>query len=296
MSDNQKLPYVQINEENIPQFEIGWTNYSVMPDLATIKPHRHDYQTIMWIKSGTGQHLIDGQAIQLIPNTFCMIAKGQVHQFIDVDTHFALTSVLFNDAFLPETTFGQLWSYRATLFNYPSAYNQTLSVPEDEIAEVESTLQLMKTERNRTKSYRQDNSLRLLLQFLLLRIARLQQEDICEFSNVDATGYDLYQKFVTLLENQFLEQNSVEYYADAINLSVSNLSNLTKRILGKSAKQVILDRINLEAQRLLQFSDLSVKEIAFALGYNDPYQFSHAFKNYNHSSPSEYRKKIKKIT
>ena len=294
MSDNQNLPYVQINEENVPQFEIGWTNYSVFPDLTTIIPHRHDYQTIIWTKSGTGQHLIDGHVIQLIPNTFCMIAKGQVHQFIAVDTHFALTSVRFNDAFLPESTFGQIWSYRATLFNNPSPHNQTLPAPTGETVEIESVLQLMEAEYYRTKSFRQDDGLRFLLQYLLVRIARLQQESLRDLSNVDATAYDLYQNFVTLLENQFHEQHSVEYYADSINLSVTNLSNLTKRILGKSAKQVILDRINLEAKRLLQFSALSVKEIAFALGYSSPYQFSHAFKNYNQTSPNNYRKQVKK--
>ena len=295
MSHNQQLPYVQINEENVPQFEIGWTNYSVFPDLTTITPHRHDYQTIIWTKSGTGQHLIDGHAIQLIPNTFCMIAKGQVHQFIEIDTDFALTSVRFNDAFLPEKTFGQIWSYRATLFNTPSNHNQALLVPTNETAEIESLLQLMEIEYNRTKSFRQDDGLRFLLQFLLLRIARLQQRSAYELSNVNVADYDLYQNFVTVLENQFHEQRSVDYYAENINLSASKLSDLTKQILGKSAKQVILERINLEAKRLLQFSDLSVKEIAFMLGYNNPYQFSHAFKNYTKSSPNDYRKQNKKM-
>lgn len=294
MSDNQKLPYVQINEENVPEFEIGWTNYSVFPDAATIKPHRHDYQTIIWTKSGTGQHRIDGHIIQLIPNTFCMVAKGQVHQFLTVDTDFALTSVRFNDAFLPEKTFGQIWSYRATLFNNPSPHNQTLPAPPDEVVEIESLFQLMEAEYRRPKSFGQDDGLRFLLQFLLLRIARLQQRSAYELSNVNVTDYDVYQNFVTLLEKQFHEQHSVKYYADIVSLSAGKLSELTKRILGKSAKGVIMDRINLEAKRLLQFSDLSVKEIAFALGYNNPYQFSRAFKNYNQSSPNDYRSETKK--
>ena len=294
MMANQKLPYIQLNQDVVPQFEISSTHYAVMPDMATIKPHRHNYQTIIWTESGTGQHLIDGQAIQLVPNTFCMIAKGQVHQFVAVDKQFALTSIRFNDAFLPESTFGQIWSYRGTLFNNPSPHNQTLPIPKDEIAEFKSLLQLMKTEYDRTKSFRQDDGLRFLLQFLLLRISRLQQKSACEISNVNEPDYDVYQNFVTLLENQFNEQHSVDYYADAINLSASKLSELTKQILGKSAKQVILDRINLEAKRLLQFTNSSVKEIAYALGYGTPYHFSRAFKNYNTLSPNEYRKQIKK--
>lgn len=295
MSENKKLPYVQINEENVPQFEISWTNYSVFPDLTTITPHRHEHQTIIWTKSGTGKHLVDGHIIQLVPNTFCMIAKGQVHQFIEIDRHFEIKSVRFNDAFLPEVTFGQIWSYRANLFNNPSSHNQTLSVPTNEIAEIESVLHLMEIEYNRTQSVRQDDGLRFLLQFLLLRIARLQQQSACDSSNVNISDYDVYQNFVTVLENQFNEQHSVHYYADAINLSTSKLSKITKLILGKSTKQVILDRLILEAKRLLQFSDLSIKEIAFALGFNNPYHFSRAFKHQNQSSPDDYRKQIKKM-
>ena len=295
MSDDQRLPYVEINEANVPQFEIGWTNYSVFPDLTTITPHRHDYQTIIWTKSGTGQHLIDGHVIELIPNTFCMIAKGQVHQFIAIDRDFELRSVRFNDAFLPETTFGQLWSYRASLFNNPSLHNQTLSVPKNETAEIESVIQLMEAEYNRTQSLRKDDGLRFLLQFLLLRISRLQQRSAYELSNVDVADYDLYQNFVTLLENQFNEQHAVQFYADTLHLSPSKLADITKTILGKSTKQVILDRVILEAKRLLQFTDHSVKEIAFGLGYSTPYHFSRGFKNQTQSSPDEYRSQFKKM-
>ena len=99
-----------------------------------------------------------------------MIAKGQVHQFVTINTDFELNSIRFNDAFLPETTFGQIWSYRATLFNNPSPHNQTLAVSSDEIPEIESVLRLMEIEYDRTKSLRQNDGLRFLLQFLLLYI------------------------------------------------------------------------------------------------------------------------------
>lgn len=266
-----------------------------MPDLATIEPHRHDYQTIIWTQSGTGQHLVDGHDIQLTPNSFCMIARGQVHQFIDADTHFALTAIRFNDAFLPETAFGQAWSYRASLFNNQGLLQRALSAPSDEVNEIESLLVLMKAEYDRTTAFRKDDGLLFLLQFLLLRIARLQQRSAFELSAVSVADYALYRVFVTSLENQFAEQHSVQYYADVINSSASKLSELTNQVLGISAKEVILDRISLEAKRLLQFSDLSVKEIAFALGYDNPHHFSRAFKNRTELSPNEYRNQNKKM-
>ena len=224
-----------------------------------------------------------------------MIAKGQVHRFIDVDTHFALTSIRFNDAFLPETTFGQKWSYRAALFNNPPPLQRALSAPTQESNEIESLLELMKAEYDRAFEFRKDDGLRFLLQFLLVRIARLQQQNAYELSTVDVADYRLFRIFVTSLEKQFAEQHSVQYYAEAVNSSVGKLSELAKQVLGKSAKEVILDRILLEAKRLLLFSDLSVKEISFAVGFDNPHHFSRAFKNRTDTSPSEFRMRNNKM-
>ena len=295
MSDNQKLPYIKIYEENVPQFEIAKMHYSIFPDLATMKPHRHDYQTIIWTMSGTGRHLIDGHSVHLVPNTFCMIAKGQVHQFIAVDTDFALISVRFNDAFLPETTFGQKWSYRATLFNTPGPLSQTLLVSTNEVTEIASLLQLMEAEYERTDFLYQRDGLRLLLQFLLLRIEYFQQTSVSNLSGSHIKNFNLYQAFVTLLEEKFKVHRSVIFYADALHVSSSKLSEITRLIIGKSTKQIILDRVILEAKRLLQFTDASIKEIAYELGYSNPFHFSHTFKNQTQSSPDEYRTHIKKM-
>ena len=289
MSDNRKPAIPQSSEDYVPRFSIGKTNSSTMPDVATIKPHRHDHQTIIWTHSGTSLHLVDGHAIELIPGSFCMVAKGQVHQFVEVDADFAVTAVRFNDGFLPEAMFGQTWSYRAALFNNQGALQQALAAPTDEIPEIESLLQLMLTEHERAEAFRKDDGLRALLQFLLLRVARLQQESDFERSTVNGADYTLYRDFVTTLENQFAKQHFVQFYADAMNTSAGKLSEVTKQVLGKPVKEAILDRIYLEAKRLLQFSDLSIKEIAFALGYDTPHHFSRAFKNRVEASPNEYR-------
>ena len=296
MSDNRSLPYIKLPGHDDPQFIISETSSATMPDLATIEPHRHDYQTVIWTQSGTGEHLVDGQVVQLTPSSFCMIARGQIHQFIGADTDFSLTAIRFNDAFLPETTRGQVWSYRAELFNNQASLRRALSASTDEIDEIESLLVLMKAEYRRTNMLRRDDALRSLLQFLLLKIARLQQRQAGEMATVSVADYGLYRAFVSVLEDHFAEQHSVQYYAESMNSASSKLSELTKKVLGKTAKEVIQDRITLEAKRLLRFSNLSVKEIAFALGYDTPDHFSRAFKRRTKVPPNEYRKHNEKIT
>src|SRR5215218_7012070 len=44
-------------------------------------PHRHAYHELIWVREGSGRHLIDGEPVEFGPHTLTLIAKGQVHQF-----------------------------------------------------------------------------------------------------------------------------------------------------------------------------------------------------------------------
>src|SRR5215203_1531505 len=45
------------------------------------EPHRHAYHELIWVREGSGRHLIDGAPVEFGPRTLTLIAKGQVHQF-----------------------------------------------------------------------------------------------------------------------------------------------------------------------------------------------------------------------
>ena len=60
-------------------------------------------------------------------------------------------------------------------------------------------------------------------------------------------------------------------------------------VTGRTTKQLITDRVMLEAARLLRFTDLTVGEIAFRAGFEDQLYFSRAFKRHYGQAPSTYR-------
>ena len=60
------------------------------------------------------------------------------------------------------------------------------------------------------------------------------------------------------------------------------------RLGGRTTKQLILDRVLLEAARLLRFSDLTIKEIAARLGFPDQFAFSKAFKRQRGEAPLDF--------
>ena len=45
------------------------------------EPHRHAYHELIWVREGSGRHLIDGESVEFGPHTLTVIGKGQVHQF-----------------------------------------------------------------------------------------------------------------------------------------------------------------------------------------------------------------------
>ena len=43
------------------------------------EPHRHDYHELIWIREGTGQHILDGREVPVVPGSLTVIGRGQVH-------------------------------------------------------------------------------------------------------------------------------------------------------------------------------------------------------------------------
>ncbi|MBO0346132.1 helix-turn-helix domain-containing protein [Roseibium limicola] len=102
------------------------------------------------------------------------------------------------------------------------------------------------------------------------------------------TGFSLVQ-FKGLVEENFRQQRGAEFYASEMGLSVARLNRFCRLFLDRTASQAVRDRLMLEAKRLLTFSNQSVQEIAFDLGYEDPAYFSRSFRKDIGRSPQEFR-------
>lgn len=83
---------------------------------------------------------------------------------------------------------------------------------------------------------------------------------------------------------------SVQYVAEALNVSPNYLSGLLKVLTGQSTQQHIHDKLIEKAKEKLSTTDLSVGEIAYALGFEHPQSFSKLFKSKTNLSPLEFRR------
>ncbi|PRX56812.1 helix-turn-helix domain-containing protein [Flagellimonas meridianipacifica] len=107
-----------------------------------------------------------------------------------------------------------------------------------------------------------------------------------DFDNRDSFIQDL----VELLKTHHTEQRNLEFYADKMHLSVKALSKKTRAKMNASLGQLIRGELITSSKRLLK-QDASVKEVAFALGFEEANHFSQFFKKYTGTTPTLYKSK-----
>ena len=82
---------------------------------------------------------------------------------------------------------------------------------------------------------------------------------------------------------------TVQFIADTLNISPTYLSALLKALTGQSTQQHIHEKLIAKAKEKLSLTDLSISEIAYALGFEHPPSFSKLFKSKTNLSPLEFR-------
>jgi AraC family transcriptional activator of pobA len=99
----------------------------------------------------------------------------------------------------------------------------------------------------------------------------------------------IFRRFANVLERDFAKHHDAGHYADALAMPAAALSQALTQIAGKSTKELITDRVMIEAERLLRFTDRTIGEVAYLTGFSDPLYFSRAFKRHAGESPSAFR-------
>ena len=134
--------------------------------------------------------------------------------------------------------------------------------------------------------------IRLYLNVLFLELSRIYNKN---HEQSIIYSYELIQlnRFETLVNKYFKDHKSLIFYADKMNISLKQLSYLCKKVIDKTPSEILLDRIILEAKRLVIHTDMSISSIADELNYNDNSYFIRFFKKVCNLTPEQYRYSFK---
>jgi AraC-like DNA-binding protein len=109
-----------------------------------------------------------------------------------------------------------------------------------------------------------------------------------ESVNILNSNLSKFVEFKLMVETHLTEQPSVNAIAEKLALTTNSLYRIVKEYSGVSPKDFFTNRLMIEAQRKLQYTPLSVKELAYELGFNDPDYFSKFFKKCTGKTISEF--------
>jgi AraC family transcriptional regulator, transcriptional activator of pobA len=251
------------------------------------EPHRHDYHELLWLRAGHGEHLLDGRPLAVRPRSLTLIGRGQVHVFTRAEDISGMT-VRFGDEALrgggaQRATPGWMLAGRGGL---------TVEVPDGDVARLEATVAALEAEVGRPPDARSAELKRHLLSVLLLWVERWHEATRTERRDADDGEVLLHRRFAERLEADYAAHHDAAHYAGALGVPAAALSRALNHVTGRSTKELVTDRVMLEAARLLRFTDLPVQEVGHRTGFRDPLYFSRAFKRHHGEAPQAYRGRV----
>ena len=101
---------------------------------------------------------------------------------------------------------------------------------------------------------------------------------------------EIYRKFIQLVVEHYTTEHSVSFYAAQLNLSLPHFCTTIKKAIGLTPLDIISSIITMDAKAQLRSTDLTVKEIAFSLGFNNLSFFNKYFRQHTGMTPQEYRR------
>jgi AraC-like DNA-binding protein len=250
-------------------------------------PHRHDYYTVLLVEEANGEHIIDYQTYNFASNQVFFVGPGQVHQVV-TPTKPSGWVITFSREFLVENGIPESFISNISLFRQfgeapPLELDDTsLERLQRIVLDMEEQLALDLHYRNR--------ALGALLQLFLICCNNSCLLDTNQLDEENASVCML-RDFKALVQGHYQEWHKVAQYAAEIHITPKHLSSTVKNLTGKTAKEIIQDRLTLEAKRLLLHTELNIKEIAYQLGFEEPLHFSGFFKKQTGVSPSSFRGK-----
>jgi AraC family transcriptional regulator, transcriptional activator of pobA len=134
----------------------------------------------------------------------------------------------------------------------------------------------------------QAEMLRVLLKRLIIKCTRLAKDQYLD-KRILETEMDIVRHFNLAVENHYRKHHDVAYYAGLLNRSPKTLSNYFALYNQKSPLQIIHERVALEARRMLLYTDDSVKQISYHLGFEELTAFSRFFKKQVGVSPLDFK-------
>lgn len=249
--------------------------------LDSGQPKRLMKYILICCSQGSTVVVIDDKELPLTKNQVVTITSGQIHYFKKLKAQgFLLEFTL--DFICKDDNDIELIFHNGLFCHFD--LNEVITLPD--YTTIETQLRFIRDELL-SQPYQYLISIRSRIELILVEINRAKVNNGDEIYKPDA----LFLKFLELVRADFKSNFPLMHFAKELGTTEAKLNEQSKTHTGKTAQNVMHGLIISEAKRLLTYQNLSIKEVAYELGFNDPFYFSNFFKKHTLQSPRLYKSK-----
>ncbi|MBU2940858.1 helix-turn-helix domain-containing protein [Lacinutrix sp. C3R15] len=248
------------------------------------KPEQVSAYNIYWINKGKGTYNIDFESYDFQDNVLFFLSPGQVFS-VDSEQIQEAYKISFVRDFYCIQTHDKEVACNGILFN--NVYQTPFVKPcERDTQKLQFILESLIQEFKTDQAAQYDMLQTYLKQFIIhaVRVRKIQH------TIKEDQETKLFKDFSVLVEQNYKKLHTVTAYANRLGLSPKSLTKHFNKIGNQTPSDFIKNRIILEAKRQLIYSNHSVKEIAYDLGFNDAAYFTRFFKKGTLKSPLQFKK------
>lgn len=248
--------------------------------------HRIEFYLILIVNKGSYSHFIDFKSYDLVGGSALFIAKNQVHRFDETIKEADGICIVFNRLFMDKYYFLSDNYKLNRIFNYHiegPVIHQT-EMNRDSLIEVATQLY---NEYHIPNDFAKSEMLRTLLNLLLLKAERAKAVQSTQVTPADSL--ETFCAFRDLLEKEYTNTRSARAYAKNLFVSYKLLNNTVKKLTGKTVKAFIDDFVTTEIKRYLVSTALSIQEVSYKTGFEEPSNMVKFFKKNTNTTPRQFR-------
>ncbi len=250
-------------------------------------PHQHNYYMILLATEGKGQQIIDFESFPVEPGMLFLMYPGMIHAWESIEDLKGF-QIFFTAEF-----FTQRYNNN-NLFDFP--FFGSGSVLPFVKLQSEAFSRLSVLFQQMLEEYEEGGTdltsvLRSFLNIILIHAKRIYGLENT-VPGKEHHSRQLVKRFEQLIDRHFRGKRLVKDYAQLLHITPNYLNVICRSEIGKSAGELIRERVMLEAKRMLTHDERTVSEIGHELNFDDNAYFCRFFKKYAGSSPDKFRRQM----
>ena len=254
------------------------------PSNEISEAHRHDFYYLVLVDEGELELEVDFKRVRLGHRSLFLSYPGQVHRILSASLNKGWF-LAFDPAIIDKPLKDTLDQCLSEVMLIPLLGGKSAGL-------TDFVAYMYEVYANPEERFHQ-NIIHSMVTALVYQVAAayLSREQV-EFKNHSTRNIEITKIFKQILRQNFRSIKRPSSFAAKMNISIGHLNDTVCSVTGFPVTYFIQQETIREARRLLRYSDLSIKEIAFSVGFDDAQYFSRLFSKVTGVAPGVFRKRI----